>query len=86
MVEYQAIARVLRLGQTRSVRVVRYIMKDTVEGVSLRIYFSASNLLTWYRLSCGHNSCESWDTQRLAGKMEDIRRLFNHTTQFRFYQ
>ena len=34
MVEYQAIARVLRLGQTRNVRVVRYIMKDTVEGVS----------------------------------------------------
>ena len=33
MVENQAIARVLRLGQTRNVRVVRYIMKGTVEEV-----------------------------------------------------
>jgi hypothetical protein len=33
MIENQAIARVLRLGQTRDVRVVRYIMKGTVEEV-----------------------------------------------------
>ena len=33
MVEYQAIARVFRLGQERNVRVVRYIMKGTVEEV-----------------------------------------------------
>ena len=44
MVEYQAIARVLRLGQTRKVRVVRYIMKDTVEGVS---FDHATPLVTW---------------------------------------
>lgn len=33
MIETQAIARVNRLGQTRNVRVVRYIMKGTVEEV-----------------------------------------------------
>jgi SWI/SNF-related matrix-associated actin-dependent regulator of chromatin subfamily A3 len=33
MVESQAIGRVLRLGQERNVRVVRYIMKGTVEEV-----------------------------------------------------
>jgi hypothetical protein len=33
MVESQAIARVNRMGQTRNVRVVRYIMKGTVEEV-----------------------------------------------------
>jgi SWI/SNF-related matrix-associated actin-dependent regulator of chromatin subfamily A3 len=33
MVEAQAIARVNRLGQKRNVRVVRYIMKGTVEEV-----------------------------------------------------
>jgi SNF2 family DNA or RNA helicase len=33
MVENQAIARVLRLGQKRNVRVVRYAMKGTVEEV-----------------------------------------------------
>jgi len=33
MVETQAVARVLRLGQKRNVRVVRYIMKGTVEEV-----------------------------------------------------
>lgn len=33
MVENQAIARVSRLGQKRKVRVVRYIMKGTVEEV-----------------------------------------------------
>jgi hypothetical protein len=33
MVEAQAIARVNRLGQKRNVRVVKYIMKGTVEEV-----------------------------------------------------
>jgi SNF2 family DNA or RNA helicase len=36
MVEKQAIARVYRLGQTRNVKVVRYIVKGTVEEVSMR--------------------------------------------------
>ncbi|KAE9372536.1 hypothetical protein N431DRAFT_375776 [Stipitochalara longipes BDJ] len=36
MVEIQAIARVNRMGQTRNVRVVRYIMKDTVEELELQ--------------------------------------------------
>lgn len=36
MVEKQAIARVYRLGQTRNVKVVRYIVKGTVEEVSIR--------------------------------------------------
>lgn len=35
MVESQAIARVLRLGQKRNVRVVRYIMKDTIEQAEM---------------------------------------------------
>lgn len=35
-VEEQAIARVYRLGQTRNVKVVRYIVKGTVEEVSTR--------------------------------------------------
>jgi SWI/SNF-related matrix-associated actin-dependent regulator of chromatin subfamily A3 len=33
MVENQAIARVLRLGQKRNVRVVRYVIKGTIEEV-----------------------------------------------------
>jgi SNF2 family DNA or RNA helicase len=33
MVEIQAIARVNRMGQKKDVRVVRYIMKGTVEEV-----------------------------------------------------
>jgi len=33
MVESQAIGRVQRLGQTRNVRVIRYIAKGTVEEV-----------------------------------------------------
>ena len=37
-VEEQAIARVLRLGQRREVRVVRYIMRSTIEEVRLSIY------------------------------------------------
>jgi hypothetical protein len=34
-VESQAIGRILRLGQEKSVRIIRYIMKDTVEEVNL---------------------------------------------------
>ena len=34
MVEDQAIARVLRLGQTTEVKVVRYIVRGTIEEVS----------------------------------------------------
>jgi len=37
MVEHQAIARVQRLGQTEVVRVIRYIVKGTVEEVSFAI-------------------------------------------------
>jgi SWI/SNF-related matrix-associated actin-dependent regulator of chromatin subfamily A3 len=33
MVEDQAVGRVLRLGQTKEVKVIRYIMKNTVEVV-----------------------------------------------------
>jgi hypothetical protein len=46
MVENQAIARVLRLGQTRNVRVVRYIMKGTVEEVIHPSPRSVTNRLT----------------------------------------
>jgi SNF2 family DNA or RNA helicase len=35
MVENQAIARVLRLGQKRNVKVVRYIMEKSIEHVSV---------------------------------------------------
>lgn len=35
-VEEQAIARALRMGQTKSVKVFRYIMKNTVEEVRLQ--------------------------------------------------
>lgn len=34
-IESQAVGRVVRLGQTRPVTVVRYIVKDTVEKVSI---------------------------------------------------
>lgn len=33
MVESQAIARINRMGQTKNVRVVRYVMRGTVEEV-----------------------------------------------------
>jgi SWI/SNF-related matrix-associated actin-dependent regulator of chromatin subfamily A3 len=39
MVEKQAIGRVLRLGQKRNVKVVRYIVKGTVEEVSMHQRF-----------------------------------------------
>lgn len=35
-VEEQAIARALRMGQTKSVKVFRYIIKNTVEEVRLQ--------------------------------------------------
>jgi SWI/SNF-related matrix-associated actin-dependent regulator of chromatin subfamily A3 len=39
MVENQAIGRVQRLGQTRHVKVVRYIVKGTVEEVNTELCF-----------------------------------------------
>ena len=46
MVENQAIGRVLRLGQKRNVKVVRYIVKGTVEEVSVHQLFLGS--VYWY--------------------------------------
>lgn len=37
MIEDQAIARVLRLGQMTEVKVVRYIMQTTIEEVRLYV-------------------------------------------------
>ncbi|KAH8646023.1 P-loop containing nucleoside triphosphate hydrolase protein [Tricladium varicosporioides] len=46
IVDSQAIGRVFRMGQTRKVKVLRYITKDTVEEVSFEIQFpSASSYL-----------------------------------------
>lgn len=51
MVEDQAIGRVLRLGQKKEVKVIRYIIKDSVEEVGEDSYALASKLLTQIR-SC----------------------------------
>jgi hypothetical protein len=60
MVENQAIARVLRLGQTRNVRVVRYIMKGTVEEVG-----SPSLQLCEDRLTRKQKEMRSQQTRKL---------------------
>jgi SNF2 family DNA or RNA helicase len=36
MVESQAVARVVRLGQKKKVSIIRYIVRDTVEQASFR--------------------------------------------------
>lgn len=60
MVERQAVSRVDRLGQKRDVRVVRYVVKGTVEEVFLnilrRLYFDL--LIIRVRL-CDHNKQRS---------------------------
>jgi len=59
MVENQAIARVLRLGQTRNVRVVRYIMKGTAEEV---LYFSPRSVTNRLTTTIERNA-KSTDTK-----------------------
>lgn len=73
MVEYQAIARVLRLGQTRNVRVVRYIMKDTVEGVSSKLCNVKLKPADIRSRNYSRNNYGSWDMRRLDGRMTKIR-------------
>lgn len=45
MVENQAIGRVLRMGQGRSVKVIRFIVKGTIEEVRLNQNIFRSTLL-----------------------------------------
>lgn len=44
-IESQAIGRALRLGQTDQVVIIRYIMKDTIEEVRLRLRSLSFRLL-----------------------------------------
>ena len=76
MVEAQAIARVNRLGQKRNVRVVRYIMKGTVEEVRFPSMVDYEKITEHYSLNCKHSKYVSWSTQKLGGKrtMRQLRR------------
>lgn len=47
MIESQAIARVLRIGQDRDVKVIRYIVKGSVEEARA-LYSSFFNNANWY--------------------------------------
>lgn len=67
-VEEQAIARVLRLGQKREVRVIRYIMRSTIEEVRLSVHdivLVAKKLTS--RRACVVNNGENWNSHRLDG-------------------
>jgi hypothetical protein len=68
MVENQAIARVLRLGQTRNVRVVRYVMKETIEEVRASDTIRMNIALTYTRKSYALNRSRSLSLRRWAGK------------------
>jgi len=46
-VESQAIARAIRMGQEREVHVTRYMIKDTVEEVSLFEYLQKPDVRAW---------------------------------------
>jgi SNF2 family DNA or RNA helicase len=71
MVEKQAIARVLRLGQTRNVKVMRYIVKGTVEEVSsnhkLRMFTDVTNSGNAISASEEIGLCKAWmEGRRIA--------------------
>jgi SNF2 family DNA or RNA helicase len=59
MVEAQAIARVNRLGQKRNVRVVRYIIKGTVEEVRFSLYDRVEEMTKHYSWNCKHSKYAS---------------------------
>jgi hypothetical protein len=74
MVEAQAIARVNRLGQKRNVRVVRYIMKGTVEEVRFSLMIECEKMTEHYSWNCKHSKYASWSMRKLGGK-RTMRRL-----------
>jgi len=67
MVESQAIARVNRMGQTRNVRVVRYIMEGTVEEVR-ELHANSRNWTDHRSWKCRHSRYGSLNMRRLVGK------------------
>jgi hypothetical protein len=74
MVESQAIGRVLRLGQERNVRVVRYIMKGTVEEVRTISTLADVQLTDNRRLRCKVSKSGRSNTQKSDGTKEIVKK------------
>jgi SNF2 family DNA or RNA helicase len=51
VIEEQAISRVIRLGQTKHVKVIKYCMKNSIEEVGIHLATAiGSRLLILYRM------------------------------------
>ncbi|KJR82311.1 SNF2 family DNA-dependent ATPase [Sporothrix schenckii 1099-18] len=72
--EAQAIDRVHRLGQTREVRTVRYIMKDSFEERMLEIQNRKIKISNLSMNRSDHRAASSTDAARQ--RLEDLRSLF----------
>ena len=69
-VEQQAIDRVHRLGQQRSVEIVHFIMKDSVEEALLKLQVKKQKLAT---LSMDKKKTKSEEAKK---RIEELRELF----------
>ncbi|KAI0907155.1 SNF2 family N-terminal domain-containing protein [Ustulina deusta] len=71
-VEEQAIARALRMGQTRQVTITRYVMKTTIEQNIINLQKKKNRLA-----KCTFDT----GTQTLSGTLEDLRSLFDMSSE-----
>jgi DNA repair protein RAD5 len=72
-VEAQAIDRVHRMGQTRDVNVVRFVVKDSIEGRMLRVQERKMNIAGSLGLKIGG---DDGDDEKGKGRLEELKMLF----------
>jgi DNA repair protein RAD5 len=72
-VEAQAIDRVHRMGQTQKVEVVRFVVRESIEGRMLRV--QERKMVIAGTLGVGHSGGEGGEEEKKKRRIEELQML-----------
>jgi DNA repair protein RAD5 len=72
-VEAQAIDRVHRMGQTQKVEVIRFVVKESIEGRMLRV--QERKMVVAGTLGVGHSGGEGGEDEKKKRRIEELQML-----------